>query len=360
MLLPADARPPPAASPPHLTPPTDTRPVVLIAAAILTAGRRTTASLPRTVGDPAPGRDAGYRRVPPAAGWPGPELGRALARFLPDRLAPDGPVHLVGDDTVGGHPGPTVYGNGRHRDAVRSSHAYTARRDGHERVVPAVPVKLPSAARGWAPPALVGRCRTPGVSQAEGVRRRAPARLMGRPPRLVLIRLPGRAFVFAGGSGLGAHEVARFCRRHGRRLTPASEPHPDANRFAPPPPYRGSGRPRAEGDRVPKPRAAAAAGRRRELAVAWCGGRARRVEAVTGAGRWHEGGNGLAPIRWVYAEGAAGTHRDGYLLTTDTARATDAWSEHTAAAGRSGRPFGKVISKVLGRQVDCPHDPRRV
>ena len=47
-------------------------------------------------------------------------------RFVLDHLLPAGPVMLVGDDTVDGHKGKCVYGKARHRDAVRSSHSYTA------------------------------------------------------------------------------------------------------------------------------------------------------------------------------------------------------------------------------------------
>jgi hypothetical protein len=324
MLLPAEAQPLVAAFLPHLTQPTYTRFVVLIAAAILTTGRRTVANLLRTVGELAPGHDASYRRVLSAAEWSGLELGCALARFLLDRLVPDGPIDLVGDDTVDGHPGPKVYGKGRHRDAVRSSHAYTAWRYGHKWVVLAILVKFPFAARRWALPVLVDLYRTPEVSTAEGVRHRTPAQRMCRLLRLVLLRFPGRTFVFAGDSGFGTHEVARFCHRHRQRLTLVSKLHPDANLFAPPPPYRGNGRPRVKGDRVPKPRAAAATGRRRKLTVLWYGGGTRRVEAVTGTGHWYKGGNGLVPIRWVFVKDTTGTHRDEYLFTTDTGRTADA------------------------------------
>ena len=80
--------------------------------------------------------------------------------------------------------------------------------------------------------------------------------------RLLLLRFPRRTFVFVGDAGYGTHEVARFCRRHCGRLTLVSKPHPDANPFAPPPAYRGKGRPRVKGDALPKPREAAAAARR--------------------------------------------------------------------------------------------------
>ena len=86
--------------------------------------------------------------------------------------------------------------------------------------------------------------------------------------RLALPRSPGRSFVFAGDATFGTHEVARFCRRHRGRLTLVSKLHPDANLFAPPPPYAGKGRPRVKGRRLPKPREAAAAARRlRRLTV---------------------------------------------------------------------------------------------
>lgn len=198
MLLPAEAQPLLAVLLPHLSRPTYTRLVVLTAAAVVTTGRRTVANLLRTVGDLAPGDAASYRRVLSAAEWSGLALGCALARFLLEHLVPDGPVHLVGDDTVDGHPGPRVYGKGRHRDAVRSSHSFTAWRYGHQWVVRAVLVQFPFAARRWALPVLVDLYRTPEVSRAEGVRHRTPAQLMCRLLRVLLIRFPDRTFVFAG------------------------------------------------------------------------------------------------------------------------------------------------------------------
>jgi hypothetical protein len=55
-----------------------------------------------------------------------------VTRFLLTHLLPAGPVALVGDDTVDGHPDPRVDGQARHRDAVPSSHSYTAWRYGHK------------------------------------------------------------------------------------------------------------------------------------------------------------------------------------------------------------------------------------
>ena len=67
MILPPEAQPLLAILLPHFTQPTAARFVVPIAAAILTTGRRTVASLLRTVGRLAPGHDVSYRRVLSAA-----------------------------------------------------------------------------------------------------------------------------------------------------------------------------------------------------------------------------------------------------------------------------------------------------
>jgi hypothetical protein len=320
-MLPPDAAPLLAALTPVFSQPTATRFVTLVVAALLTTGRRTVANLLRTLGRLAPGHVTSYQRVLSAARWSGVELGCALARLILDRFLPDGPVHLVGDDTVESHPGRRVYGKGRHRDPVRSSHAYTAWRYGHKWVVIAALVRFPFATRPWALPVLADLYRPPEVSRAEGRRHRTPAQLACRLLRLILLRFPDRTFVFVGDSGYGTHEVVRFCHRHRERLTLVSKCHPDANLFAPPPPYRGNGRPPVKGQRLPKPRQAVAGLRptsRSRLTVPWYGGGTRHVAVVTGTGHWYKGGHGLAPIRWVFVQDRTGTHRDEYLLTTAT------------------------------------------
>src|SRR5690349_14663574 len=147
MILPAEARPLLAALAPAFTRPTCRRLVVLLVAAILTQGRHTVANLLRPLGALAPGHRTDYRRALSRAPWSGLRLGCALAGLILTRLAPDGPVLLVGDDTVDGHPGKHVYGKARHRDPVRSSHADTTWRWGHRGVVLAILVRLPGANR---------------------------------------------------------------------------------------------------------------------------------------------------------------------------------------------------------------------
>src|SRR6476620_92005 len=175
MILPPEAHPLLNALVFTFTSPTYQRFSALLVGAVLTTGRRTVANLLRTLRRLAPGHCTDYRRVLSRSPWSGWALGCALMRFVLDNLVPDGPVTLVGDDTVDGHKGPKVYGKGRHRDAVRSTHNYTAWRYGHRWVVLAVLVKFPFAARRWALPVLVDLYRPPDVREAEGRRHRTPA-----------------------------------------------------------------------------------------------------------------------------------------------------------------------------------------
>lgn len=318
MILPPEARPLVAAFVFSFTNPTYQRFSTLLVGALLTTGRRTVANLLRTLRHLAPGHRTDYQRVLSRAPWSGLELGCALMRLVLDRLVPDGPVVLVGDDTVDGHKGKHVYGKARHRDAVRSTHTYTAWRYGHRWVVLAVLVKFPFATRPWALPVLIDLYRSADDDRARNRPHRTPARIMCGLLRLLLIRFPDRTFVFTGDSGYGTHEVARFCHRHRARLTLVSKLHPDANLFDPPPPYTGKGRPRVKGQERPKPRAAVAAATaftRRQ--VGWYGGGKRRVETLDGIGHWYKSGRGLVPVRWVFVRDATGTHRDEYFFTTD-------------------------------------------
>jgi hypothetical protein len=320
MILPPRARPLLDALAPTSTRPTFNRPVVLPAAAILAQGRHTVADLLRTLGAPAPGHRTDCQRPLSRSPRSGPGLGCSLARFIVGRIRPAGPVLLVGDDTVDGRPGRRAYGKARRRDPVRSSHACTAWKYGHRRVVPAVPVRFPRAARPRAPPVLVDRYRSGEDDRRRRRPRRTPARLMCRLLRAPLIRLPGRRFAFVGDGGFGAHEVARLAHRHRGRLVLVGELRPEANPSDPPPPHGGAGRPRVEGGRRPKPRGAvAAACRRRRLTVGRYGRGTRRVAAVTGTGRRYKAGGGLAPLRRVPVHDLEGTHRDEYSYTADPA-----------------------------------------
>jgi hypothetical protein len=306
---------------PVFSTPTYHRFLVLALAAVLTTGRRTITNLLRTVRSQAAGHGSSYHRVFSQRRWSAWALARALITYLLDHVVPPGPVLLAGDDTVTEHPGPKVFGKGRHRDGVRSSHHYTAYRWGHKWVVVSVLIKLPCATRPWALPILVALYRPPEWDRRHGRRHRTPAHLA----RLLLARLvrwfPQHHFIFVGDSGYGTSETARFCSKHSRDLTVVSKFYGDAALYAPPPPRtrRTMGRPRVKGQKLASPQAVVAnTAKRTNLRVAWYGGTTRDIEVVTGTGHWYRIGEALVEVRWVYVHDCTGSHRDEYFFTTNT------------------------------------------
>lgn len=293
--------------------------VVLAFAAILTTGRRTITNVLRTVQSLAPGNASSYHRVLSRRRWAQWRLARALAGLVLKLCVPEGVVSCCGDDTVDEHRGKKVYGKGCHRDAVRSTHSYTAYRWGHKWVVLCILVNLPFSTRPWALPVLVALYHPKEWNKKHKRRHKTPAELMRQLLAVVIRWFPQRKFRFAGDGGFGTHNLARFAQRFAKRLTLVSRFYPDANLYAPPPRVRKpkNGRPRKKGRKLATPEQVVKRARRKKMKVRWYGGGERRVETVTGTGHWFKSGEGLVAIRWVFVRDITGTHRDDYFFTTD-------------------------------------------
>jgi DDE superfamily endonuclease len=303
---------------PAFTRPAFLRFVVLVLGAILTLGSRTVANLLRTLGDLAPGHFSSFHRLLSRCRWQSRRLVRALVATLLRRFLPDGPIPLVGDDTVAEHPGPKVYGKGCHRDPVRSTHSFTTYRWGHKWVVLALLVRFPFARRLWALPVLVALYLTEEANTKQRRRHQTPSPLLRQQVCALLHWFPDRRFVLAADGNYATHELARRAARFPGRLTFVSKFYPKANPYAPAPRYAGHGRPPEKGPELPAPAAVVAnAGKRQRLNVGWYGGGRRDVAVVTGTGLWYRSGEGVVPVRWVFVQDLTGTHRDEYFFTTD-------------------------------------------
>jgi len=300
------------------SPPTYRRFVLLALAAILTVGGRTITNLVRVLGILAPGHPSSYHRVFSRDRWSFWSVARRYVAAVLARFVPRGPILLAGDDTVTEHPGPHVYGKGRHRDPVRSTHSYTAFRWGHKWVVLALLVPVPWATRRWALPLLIALYRPKDENQKCGKRHKTPPKLLGQMIRVLMRWFPDRPFVVTADGGYATHDLAELAVRSPRKLTLVSLFYPDANLVEPPPAYSGVGRPRVKGNDLPSPAEVVTATKRKEvLKVGWYGGGRREVEVVTGTGLWYKSGRPLVGLRWVFVHDLTGTHRDGYFFTTD-------------------------------------------
>src|SRR6516165_4089967 len=303
------------------TRPTALRLTLLLGAGLLTVGNHTVLNLLRTLAPMVPGDSSSYRRVFSQRRWSSWRLARQLTTWVVQHLLPDGPIRLVGDDTVDEHRGKRVYGKGRHRDPVRSTHTYTAFRWGHKWVVLAVLVRFPFTRRLWALPVLVALYRSEEENRRRGCRHKTPPELLRQLLGVLLRWFPGRQFVCAADGNYATHDLARLAARHPTRLTFLSHFYADANLYEPAPPVAGkrpSGRPRKKGAKLPPPaQVVQQAQRRQRLDVAWYGGGRRAVEVVSGTGHWYEAGTPLVAVLWVWVRDRTGTHRDEYFFTTD-------------------------------------------
>jgi hypothetical protein len=303
------------------TRPTYERFAVLLLAAILTIGCRTVLNLLRTVGALAPGHPCSYHRVFSRRRCSLWRLGRALLTAIMQRWLPTGTVAVAGDDTVAEHKGQKVYGKGRHRDPVRSTHSYTAYRWGHKWVVLAILVRFPFATRPWALPVLVALYHSEEWNRQHGRRHKTPAHLMQQLLTVLLRWFPQRRFLFSADGNYASHELAAFAHRHRPRLAMVSKFYPDANLYAPAPVLTGkkpTGRPRTKGAKQPAPQEVVVRTRRLQRHnVAWYGGGRRHIGVVRGQGHWYQSGHGLVPVQWVYVVDRTGTHRPEYFFSTD-------------------------------------------
>jgi len=293
--------------------------VGLLIAAVMLRGRRTIWRLLSWTNGYG-GHFSSFHRVFSHRRWSSVSLARRLAVAIVDCFVPEGPLQLVGDDTVSQHRGEHVYGKGCHRDAVRSSHGHLVHRWGHKWVVLALRVQLPGAERTWALPLLTALYRTPDESRKVGIKHKTPPELMRGLLVLWMRWFPRRKAVFAGDGGFATHSLARFAARHRRRLDLVSKFPPDAVLHDPPPRRRPGqkGRPRVVGKRLARPEdVVRSTKKRRRLRVAWYGGGRRTVSVVTGVGHWYRQGHGLVRLRWVHVRDLTGSHREEYFFSTD-------------------------------------------
>ncbi len=298
---------------------------LLAVACILTVGSCTLANLLRTLGCLAPGHSSAYRRLFSQRRWSLFALGRALLGWILDHLVGPGPVYLAGDDTVAEHPGDHVYGKGCHRDAVRSSHSFTAFRWGHKWLVLAVLVRLPGTNRPWALPFFVVLCHSVKEDQKHNRRHKTTTQVLAQ-MLLVLSRwFPERSFVLAADGAFACHELAKLCARPRYRLSLVSRFYANAALYDKPAEVKLTakgkkpvGRPRVKGAKRDTPEQAVAKAKdRQRLRVDWYGGGRRDVEVVSDTGQWYKAGQGLVAVRWVYVHDLSGTHRDEYFFSTD-------------------------------------------
>lgn len=289
--------------------PTFARFVAIFIGVIVSSGRSTVHRSLSSIREISDGHWTDYHRLFSEARWSCLELARVLAGLVLSLIPEDQPVVLAVDDTVTQHRGKHVFGKGRHRDAVRSSHSHTVWRWGHKWLVLSVSVPMPNCVMPWALPVLCALCRP----RANG-RHKTPLDLARQLLMLLERWFPKRRFILLGDGGFSSHGLARAAAR---RSALVSRFYKQAALHEAPTVQKGAGRPRVRGKRLETPEASVKKARLRETRVTWYGGQMRDVAVCSGEGYWYRQGMGLLWVRWVYVKDLSGTHREEYFFTTD-------------------------------------------
>jgi DDE superfamily endonuclease len=104
--------------------------LVLIAGAVLTAGKHTVSAALHIMGLGQAGDFALYHHVLSQARWDSRAIARKLLSMILDRFLPDGPVVIGIDDTIERRWGAKIAARGIYRDPVRSSHGHLVKASG--------------------------------------------------------------------------------------------------------------------------------------------------------------------------------------------------------------------------------------
>ena len=304
---------------PAFTRPTFERFVLLAVGAIVAMGRRTVSRVLWPVRSLLRGHPSSYHRFFSARRWSPWALGKALSAMVLELVPADQPVLVAADDTVVGHTGRKVYAKGCHRDAVRSNASgRVVTRWGHRWVVLAVLVRFPFSSRPWALPVLAALWRDAALNGRERRRHKTPVRLAKGLVSALLHWFPRRHLILLGDGGFSSHELARFCRRHRRRLTLVARCDPGVNLYAVPGRFDPG---HHKTHRLPRPwQVAAGPAAPWRAEVAWYGNSRREVRLLSGCGGWYStrsrGPESVVPIRWVFVRDARGGRED-YFYSTD-------------------------------------------
>jgi Transposase DDE domain len=285
------------------TRPTFNRFLVLMCGLIVTAGRRSVSRALKVMEPTLGGHWSDYHRLYSSARFCAWDLAAVLVRQVIALLPANEPVVLLADDTVDGKNGPRVWAKGAHRDPLRSSRKKSNVKFGHKWLVMGVLARLRGIARPWALPVLCGLCLSSKVAQ-QVKRRPKTAAALARQLLIRLMRwLPTRSLILVGDYQVATHEVCRFARRHGKRVTVVGRLRSDANLYAPPKsPGRKTrgGTTAKKGRKLPSPAERATQLTPVSKEVCWYGNRRKVVRFVSETALWYDKhGSAVTPIRWV-------------------------------------------------------------
>jgi DDE superfamily endonuclease len=297
---------------------------LLVAGAILAAGKRTVASALRAVDLQDERRFCRYHRVLSRAVWSSREASRLLLESLVAAFAPDGPLVVGVDETLERRRGKKIAAKGIYRDPVRSSREHFVKTSALRWVCVVLLAEVPWASRVWALPFLSALAPSKRYAKEHGQRHKSLTEWAFQLLLLVRRWYPHREIVAVADSTYASLKLLERCRELRNPITFITRLRLDAALYEPAPPrYPGQmGRPRLKGERLPNLSIVAEDPTTvwTPITVAsWYGSAERTVEIVSDSAIWYSTGLPAVPLRWVLIRDPQGEFKTQALLCTDLA-----------------------------------------
>jgi hypothetical protein len=296
------------------TSPSMTSFVTLMAGWVLDLRRHTVTEVIRAAGAVGHKHISSYHRFFSRARWTTDEVGLKLAALIIQRLAPQGVVRLVVDDTLGRHTGKCIAAASMHRDPLLSTGRRPFFHWGHVWVVLAI--EVPLFDKSWALPVLFRLHRSEKRCKAE----KKPYHKLTEHARelveLLAKRYPARRFELLGDA---AYSNSTLIKGRPSNVTLIGRGRLDAALYAPAPARRRGqrGRSRVRGKRLASPawwaRRKNTRWKKTEVTVYGC---TVTVRVLVIDALWYVAG-GSEVIRHVVVRDFPGHDKDDVFVSTD-------------------------------------------
>ena len=266
---------------------------------------------------------ASFHQVLNRARWSSFKASRVLLSMLIERLTPtDGPLVFAIDETLERRRGSKIKAAGIYRDPTRSSRGHVVKTNGLRWISLMLIVRVPWANRHWVLPFLTALAPSQKYCEHTGKRYKTTTDFARQMLACLSRWLPDRKIVVVGDGNYAVLRLMDDCLKLPNPVTIVTRLRPDASLYEPAPmrvPGQ-MGRPRLVGQKLPKPREAAADPDTdwSPIELDWYGGETETVEVASDTAVWYSPGRPRVPIRYALVRDPWGKRDTEYLLSTDT------------------------------------------
>ena len=292
---------------------------VLLVGSILAPGKRTVTAALRAVGLAAEPGFSKYHQVLNRAVWSSRRASQVLLTLLLSMLNEgSGPLVFGIDETIERRWGSQIKARGIYRDAVRSSQSHFVKTSGLRWISLMWLREIAWAQRIWALPFLTVLAPSEGYDKSKMQRHKTVTEWARQMIYQLRRWLPQSEVVVVGDNTYAAMDLLHACQKLANPVTMIARLRLDAALYEPAPPYRGRGRPRQKGKRLPSLAALLTAETTEwtQQNVTWYQGRVRQMEIATGIALWYRAGKPVVPLRWLLIRDPLGRYDPMALLCT--------------------------------------------